>query len=181
MFVYNEVGDGMKELYIDFDGVILDTIQVSYEMLEQEGIDSKDFPKTVEFFQRLDWKSFLKQCHPIHNSMECIQTILDSNLFSVSILTHVTSLEEAVEKVKYIRKYFKDITVIPVPKVISKTKMVHTEGAILIDDYAGNLREWQAAGGIGVRFSEKRSGKGFLVVDYLDQIIELVEEMEKTN
>lgn len=35
------------------------------------------------------------------------------------------------------------MTVIICPKEISKTKMVHTEGAILVDDYAGNLREWE--------------------------------------
>ena len=31
----------MKELYIDFDGVILDTIKVLYEYLDKEGIDPK--------------------------------------------------------------------------------------------------------------------------------------------
>lgn len=170
----------MKELYIDFDGVILDTIAVSYEMLANNGIDPKDFPKANFFFQQLDWRAFLKKCHPINQSIECIQKIIDSKKFSVAILTHVSGLEEAVEKVHYIRKYFQDITVIPVPKAISKTKMVHTEGAILIDDYAGNLREWEAAGGVGVRFSEKNHGKGFRVVDHLDQVIDLFSEQEES-
>ena len=54
-----------------------------------------------------------------------------------------------------------------------ETKMIHTEGSILIDDYAHNLREWESEGGISVRFSPKRNGKGFLVVDKLDQIIDM--------
>ena len=53
--------------------------------------------------------------------------------------------------------------------------MVRTGGSILIDDYSGNLREWEATGGIGVRFSEKLNGKGFHVINRLDQIIEYVE------
>ena len=106
-------------------------------------------------------------------SINSIQKIIDSNKFRVSILTHVVSLDEAMAKINYIRKYFKDITIIPVPKKISKTKMVHSEGSILIDDYAGNLREWQEAKGIGVRFSTKKNGKGFYVIDRLDQILDL--------
>ena len=54
--------------------------------------------------------------------------------------------------------------------------MVHTENSILIDDYAGNLREWEKAGGIGVRFSEKLNGKGFHVINHLDQVIDLAKE-----
>lgn len=176
MFVYNKIGDCMKTLYIDFDGVILNTIEVSYQMMEKQGKNPKNKEDSNNFYRNLDWSEFLKESSPINNSIECIQSILDSNKFSVSILTHINGLDEAVEKVKYIRKYFKDITIIPVPKQISKTKMVHTEGAILIDDYTENLRQWQEAGGIGVRFSEKRNGKGFPVVDYLDQVIELFEE-----
>ena len=51
--------------------------------------------------------------------------------------------------------------------------MVHIEGSILIDDYAGNLREWEEAKGIGVRFSTKKNGKGFYAIDKLDQILDL--------
>lgn len=163
----------MINLYIDFDGVIMNTIEISYKELEKLNINPKEFDKTQEYFRDLDWKEFLnKKCTPINDSIECIQKIIDSNLFNVNILSHINSLDEAIEKIKYIRKYFKDITFIPVPKKISKTKMVHTSGSILIDDYSGNLREWEATGGIGVRFSEKLNGKGFYVINRLDQIIE---------
>ena len=75
--------------------------------------------------------------------------------------------------IKFIRKYYKDITIIPVPKSISKTKMVHTKDSILIDDYSGNLREWEKEGGISVRFSLELESKGFKVIDRLDQIIDM--------
>jgi len=160
-------------LYIDFDGVILDTITVTTELMEEQKIDLEDRPTVQKFFSELDWNHLLSTTPEINDSLSCIQRIIDTKLFNVAILTHINSLNEAVEKVNFIRKYFKDITVIPVPKVISKTQMVQTEGSILVDDYAGNLREWETEHGIAVRFSTKRNGKGFLVVDRLDQIIDM--------
>ena len=46
----------MKDLYIDFDGVIKDTIKVSYKMMEDEKIDLRDRPKVIEFYKQLDWE-----------------------------------------------------------------------------------------------------------------------------
>lgn len=163
----------VKQLYIDFDGVILDTISYPYELMAKKGITPDNTSEVSKFYAELDWKSFLKKVPVIHNSIDCIQKIIDSKQFNISILTHVTTLDEAIEKVKYLRRYFKDITIIPVPRKISKTKMVHTEGAILIDDFTDNLREWTSEGGIGVRFSTKLSGKGYPVLDYLDKIIDM--------
>ena len=163
----------MRELYIDFDGVILDTITEGYSRMEKLGLDYKNSDDCISFFGNLDWKEFIKNTPQINDSINSIQKIIDSNRFRIYILTHVVSLDEAMAKINYIRKYFKDITIIPVPKKISKTKMVHSEGSILIDDYAGNLREWEEAKGIGVRFSTKKNGKGFYVIDRLDQILDL--------
>lgn len=163
----------MKQLYIDFDGVILDTITYPYEYVEKKLGLEVNAENMGKFYSELDWQQFLKQVPMINNSIQCIKKIIQSNQFNVSILTHVTTLDEATEKIKYIRQYFKDLTVIPVPRKISKTKMVHTEGAILIDDFVGNLQEWTAEGGIGVRFSPKLSSKGYPVIDYLDQILDL--------
>ena len=51
--------------------------------------------------------------------------------------------------------------------------MVHTEGAILVDDYAGNLKEWENEGGIPVKFSTKLNGKGYPVIDRLDALLSM--------
>lgn len=159
----------MKRLYIDFDGVILDTIEVTYKMLQELGITEQD--EKTEFFANLDWEKLLDTTDEINCSIECIQKIIDSEKFEVSILTHVNSLQEIIAKVNYIRRYFPDITIIPVPKFLSKTKMIHTEGSILIDDYAGNLREWKDKKGIAVLFSKELEDKGFKVINKLDQIL----------
>ena len=167
----------MKNLYIDFDGVIMNTIEITYLELKELNLDFKnidDQEKVREYYMTIDWKHLLNEkASIINNAMDCIKNIISSNKFNVSILTHILSLDEAVEKVNYIRKYFEDITVIPVPKTISKTKMVHTEGAILIDDYSGNLREWEEEGGIGIKFSIAEEDEEFETISRLDQILNI--------
>lgn len=91
----------------------------------------------------------------------------------MAILTHITSISEAEAKVKLIRNYLPNITIIPVPKSISKTKMIDAKNAILVDDYVYNLEEWKEASGIGVRFDLDMDGKGFPVIDHLDDLIEM--------
>lgn len=166
----------MKNLYIDFDGVIVDTIRVTYDMLDRLGVDRNNFEKMSEFYYNLNWKQLLSLTPIINDGFNCIKKIHDTNRFNVSILTHVNSLDEAVAKVNYIRKYFKEVTIIPVPREISKTRMLAVEGAILIDDYSGNLREWEAAGGIGIQFcNDLTKNKGFKVIDKLDKILDIIE------
>lgn len=163
----------MKNLYIDFDGVILDTIPPLYDHLEKLNIDKKDNERVSEAIGHYDFTTIVNDEHIINDGINKIQKIIDSNKFNVSILTHINSLEEGVVKTKYIRKYFKDITMILVPKKISKTNMVHTKNSILVDDYTGNLTEWEKMGGIGVRFNKNLHGKGFKVIDDLEDLLNI--------
>lgn len=137
----------MKNLYIDFDGVIMNTIEITYLELKEMKLDCdklEDQEKIRDYYATIDWNELLnKKAKIINDGINCIKTLIKSDRFNIAILSHVNSLNEAIEKINYIRKYFKDITIIPVPRDISKTEMVHTEGAILVDDFAGNLEEWK--------------------------------------
>lgn len=159
-----------KNLYIDFDGVILDTITPLYSDYKEQQIPDE---KNTEFYENYPWDTIIDDKYIINEAIEDIQKIVDCEKFNLSILTHVNSLNEAVLKIKYLRKYFKDITIIPVPKAISKTQMIHTKDSILIDDYAGNLREWKKEGGIGIRFNQDGKGKGFDVIKNLREVIDM--------
>lgn len=162
----------MTNVYIDFDGVILDTIQVTKQMMINLGINyPSETDKISAFYTALDWKKLIVETPIINDSIGSIQRIIDSGKYEVSILSHVTSLEEAIEKVNFIRNHFSDITVIPVPRAISKTKMVQTKGSILIDDYKHNLVEWEEEGGIAILFSPELKELGFRVINKLDQIL----------
>ena len=164
----------MKNLYIDFDGVIMDTIRVTYDMLDRLGVDRNDPEKMKEFYSNLNWKQILSLTPIINDGFTCLKKIYDSNKFNVAILTHVNSLDEAVAKINYIRKYFKDITIIPVPRELSKTKICTSKNSILIDDYSGNLKDWEKEGGIGIQFStDLGKNKGFTTIDKLDKIIDM--------
>lgn len=163
----------MKRLYIDFDGVILDTIPLIYKRLMSNGIDPKWTNEANEFISKIDFNEIVKDKYILNDSIECIKKILDSNRFEVSILTHVNSLDEAIVKINYIRKYFKQMNVIIVPKKVSKTDVIHCENAILIDDYSGNLNEWIEKGGTGIRFNREMESRGFVVIDRLDKILDL--------
>lgn len=161
----------MKNLYIDFDGVILDTIEVTYKLMEELNIKKTDKKAVEKFYANLDWANLLSITPEINESITCIQNLIEADIFDISILTHVNSLNEIIEKVHFIRKYLPNITIIPVPKAISKTRMVHAEDAILVDDYVSNLNEWKEAGGIGILFSKNLKDKGFKAINKLDQIV----------
>ncbi len=162
----------MKNLYIDFDGVIYNSIEVSYKIAEEEKIN-KDYESYYQFFKNLDWCAVLEKSDEINDAFNCIRKIIDSSKFNVFVLTHVVSLKEAELKVKLIREHLDDITIIPVPKNLSKVKMVRVKDAILVDDYPENLREWKEAGGLGVRFDLDMDGKGFPVINKLDELIKM--------
>ena len=165
----------MKNLYIDFDGVIMDTINKAYQMMDDENINRTNIEDVSNFFKNLEWNKLLNETDEINGAINKVKKLNDSNKFNVAILTHVNSLNEAIEKVKFIRKFYNDITVIPVPKEISKTKMVHTKDAILVDDYTSTLVEWKSEGGIGIKFSVKPKQSKFIVIDDLDKLFTIFE------
>lgn len=163
----------MKNLYIDFDGVLMDTITTSYRLLDEAKVDRNNTDEVLEFYQTLNWEEVIEITPILNDSINRLRNIKNSNRFNISILTHVNSLAEIVEKVKFIRKYFHDITVIACPKQLSKTQIVHAKDAILIDDYTENLNEWKAAGGIGIKFSTVYKDRGFQCVSHIDEILNM--------
>ena len=163
----------MKRLYIDFDGVVMDTIPHLYAALEASGTNMDSESERSRFFSMYDFDMIINDDNILNDSIECINKLIESKKFEISFLTHVNSLDEAVSKINYLRSKFNDITIIITPKEISKTKMVHSAGAILVDDYSGNLTEWENTGGIAVRFSKELESKGFLVINRLDKLLDM--------
>lgn len=163
-----------KRLYIDFDGVVVDTIPLLYKELDKNGVSLGNEQEIRRVFGSFDFRKIIKDKNILNDSINCIHKIMDSGLFEVNFLSHINSLDEGRVKVKFLRKHFKDnITIILVPVGLSKPKMIHSEDAILIDDYAGNLREWREAGGIPIRFSKEMESHGYIVIDRLDKILDI--------
>ncbi|NLC48697.1 MAG: hypothetical protein GX758_05005 [Tenericutes bacterium] len=166
----------MKRLYIDFDGVVLDTIPYLYSALEKSGADVSNEREIRIFYASFDFSTIINDDNILNDSINSINKLIESKRFEISFLTHVNSLDEACRKTEYLRNKFKDITIIIVPKEISKTKMVHSKDAILVDDYSGNLIEWEENGGIAIRFSKEMESHGYRVIDKLDQLLNIFDE-----
>ncbi len=167
----------MKRLYIDFDGVVMDTIPLLYNELAKNNVKLDEEEQIRRVFGAFDFSTIIKDKNILNDSINCIHKIIDSGRFEVSFLSHVNSLAEGVVKVKYLRRHFKNnITIILVPKGIEKPKVVHSKGAILVDDYAGNLKEWEENGGIAIRFSKELESHGFRVINRLDSLLDMFDE-----
>ena len=171
-------GNIMKRLYIDFDGVVMDTIPPLYDALQKSGADVTNESEIRVFFASYDFSKIINDDNILNDSINCIKKLIDSKMFEISFLTHVNSLTEGCVKVEYLRRHFKDITIIMVPKEISKTRVVHSKDAILVDDYSGNLKEWEENGGIAVRFSKELESHGYKVLNHLDELIDMFKDEE---
>ena len=167
----------MRRLYIDFDGVVMDTIPLLYNELAKNNVGLEDEEEIHRVFAAFDYGQIIKDKNILNDSINCIHKLIESGRFEVSFLSHINSLAEGEVKIKYLRKHFKNnITIILVPRSIEKPKMVHSEGAILVDDYAGNLKEWKAQGGIPIRFSKELESHGYRVINRLDSLLDMFDE-----
>lgn len=164
----------MKNLYIDFDGVILDTLPPVYDLARKLNIDYKTQMKEVGLlFSKIDWEALIEESPELNDSINNIKKLQESKKFNISILTHVNSLREAKAKIEFINRLFNDLTIIPVPKACAKTMMTQTKNAILVDDYSGNLKGWEESGGIAVKFVKEREDSEFKEITSLDELIKM--------
>ena len=51
--------------------------------------------------------------------------------------------------------------------------MTQTKGAILVDDYSGNLKEWQESGGIAVKFVKDLENGKYTEITSLDELLDM--------
>ena len=163
----------MKQLYIDFDGVILDTMDKTYKTMRENGIDIKDQEKVRAFFRDLDWGKLIKETEQINDSINEIKKICASKKFNVYILTHINSTNEMVEKIKFLHEQLPQVTIVSVPKEIPKTNVVNACSSILIDDYSGNIKEWQKNLGIGIKFVKEKENGEYPEITHLSEIIDM--------
>jgi 5S rRNA maturation endonuclease (ribonuclease M5) len=125
----------MTKLYLDCDGVILDTINMSYKMIKNKGLTNE---KDIEhFYKNLSWEELIIEAGEINNSIEKIKEL--TKVYDVEILTHVNSDGEIIAKLNYFKEVLPEVKVIAVPKEIKKADAVDPKGNILVDDFLGNL------------------------------------------
>ncbi len=161
------------KIYIDFDGVILDTISESYRWLEELNIDYKDVDKTKEFFRNLNWSDLINRSKPINNSLDEIKKLITLG-YDVSILTHIQTEEEIEAKRNFILKNIGEINTHYCPKHVEKCDFVDPTNSFLIDDFSKNLLHWESKGGISVKFSNEDEHEKYKVIDKLSMIENII-------
>lgn len=164
----------MVNVYIDCDGVILDTIERAFDIMKISNLDPKDENQRNEFFVNTDWELLLNSSDQINNSFEKIKYL--NNKYNVSILTTCVNKKEPSIKKRYFRKHLPDIPVITViGRETRKDDIVDPVNSILIDDCKRNIDNWNSKGGIGILFDKNRING----VDDLLYIEELILEINK--
>ena len=174
----------MIDLYIDFDGVILNTIDITYQKLKEVGLSLTNSAQVRKFYEELDWRSLFQESNPIKDSISNIQKLIDSKLYNVSVLSHVSSETEATAKKEFLQQYFTNLNVITVDSKYNKCDVVNCKNAVLVDDYMGNLVPWFNKGGIPIKFSDNGKRYVFITINSLDQLIdkyELIKEKQITG
>ena len=78
-----------------------------------------------------------------------------------------------VEKIKYLHKKLPQVTIVSVPKEVPKTEVVNPTSAILIDDYSGNVKQWQKKLGIGIKFVKEKENGDYPEITHLSEVIEM--------
>ena len=136
-----------RDVYIDFDGVVLNTEERLEQMVESSGLSWR------EFLLNLNWEQFLHESSELNEALSILRE-LEKRKREVSILTKVNSLYELREKIIYLRDKNINIPIIGVPVELAKsTIVIPKKGEILIDDFHKNIAKWNAAGGEGFLYS----------------------------
>lgn len=165
-------------IYIDFDGVILDTDSI----LDLEYAKVKDISRS-DFVKNYDWNKLVNDSTIIESSLDNLK----HSRYETYILSKISSLNEGISKVRYLRYNGVLTNVHLVPAELSKSDMVCAKDNILIDDKLYNLDEWEEQGGIAIFFNKdnldydvrgnkntkykKISNLDFLIGDNIDTII----------
>ena len=143
----------MSKIYIDFDGVILDTwLVISNEYYRKYKTNLIKEEKLKKLMINIGWETILKRSQIINNIIEKIKKI--SSYYYICILSKINSINEIEQKTKFLisneifNMYF-------VPYEQSKAEYVDPYNNFLIDDDLKNLEEWEVKGGKCIFFNKK--------------------------
>lgn len=142
----------MKKIYIDFDGVILDTWQYFLDEYEKE-YGNKDIDQKLldPIINRTNWEDVILKSNEINNAINNIIEL--KSKYDVTIITKIQVESEIINKTKYLSNYgIKDIIFVDYNS--SKSESVDPNNNILIDDTLDNLDEWSLKGGISIFFDK---------------------------
>ena len=162
------------KIYIDCDGVILDTESHLFDEYYKLKEKDPNLRKSV-FLQGVDWDSYLETVKDINDALYLLRSYDPED---VSILTKVNSISEGIAKIAYFRRHNIKNNIIVVPYILSKDMVVDARGNILVDDYVGNLKAWQKAEGLAIYFG--LNDTPFVKISSLQEVLNSKTLMKRT-
>ena len=131
----------MQKLYLDCDGVILDTVSKRiYEKLRELGITTAE--ATSMYFSKLDWDKYIDECGQIDNSIDKIKAIIliqvkvlkkYENLITI-VLSQIWGTEERNTTCRrYVMDYIKTVEKI-IKEGIEKQEIIDMDSEVLASE-----------------------------------------------
>ena len=161
-------------LYIDFDGVILNTIEVVREMLRRDGCDADNWWEINRYFRRKDiWLEVFEKATIINDAINQIKKVMELGIFSeVIILTKITNVfDEERLKRDLLNQVLPGVRVITLQNGLNKALVVKAKGNVLVDDEPYNCVDWEKEDGIAISFSQFVSNLEENVINYISDVI----------
>lgn len=146
----------MRSLYVDYDGVLFDTITYAFLEMKRLGIDITNQDEITEYFKKVNWNYLIEQGGILNDSIQKLEILMDSQEFErVEVATHRCSYNEGVVKTNDLKTRIPNLKVTTIPKKIGKHYALKAQDNILIDDDKEKIINWINDGGIGILFSQK--------------------------
>ena len=147
-------------VYLDLDGVILDSEQRMLERKYDVGFHDQKDPKQFDaYFEYTnshleEWDYIIRGAKSINNSVEIVKELQQLKK-RIAILTKIHTLYEMRVKVDDLRNN-RGITIpiIFVPPEVKKHEVIIPNNQLLVDDSKKNIRNWIINGGRGLIFDE---------------------------
>ncbi len=159
--------------YCDCDGVILNTIEVAFNIMKENGCDISNRKEVDYYFKKIiDWNEIFSKAKYINNSIEQIKLLKEQDIFKDIII--LTKLSGSIDEERLKRDLFKevlpDIRVITLQYGLNKSLVVPSKGNILLDDEINNCKEWKKEKGIAILFSPYMSSYGSNVISNISDV-----------
>ena len=136
----------MKELYIDFDGVILD----SQERFKQIMLDNTNLEDWINYLSSIEWYNFLRECKEIDESLTTIEKLQKYRNLK-GIITRIHTFNEGIEKANFLRENNIEIPIFYVlPEQSKSSVVVPNKNRVLVDDDIKNCFDWETNGGVAL-------------------------------
>lgn len=155
----------IEKIYFDMDGVLADFNRGVIELCGRMPVDQSSCTDAEDNAQ---WEAVKKVEHfydklkPMPGALELFNAL--NKEYDCEILTKIPKKRRGIEcagedKIKWVHRLISEDIKVIVVQDDPKKNYCKGKGYILIDDFEGNINDWDNAGGTGIRFTTPEDAK----------------------